>query len=139
MNKVILFGGTGNLGKKIAEELKYVGYETTAIVRNEAKAAKLKNAVNSYVIADVTNRISLHGICNGFDIVISSLGKSVSPNDKSKPSFTNIDLNANSDILNEAVKSGVKKFVYISAFHAENYQHLEYFNVHHQFSEKVIQ
>ena len=138
MSKVILFGGTGNLGKKIADELRQKDYDVTVVVRSEKKANELKHLAK-YKIADVTNRPSLAGICNSFDIVVSSLGKSVSPNDKSRPSFKDIDLNANSHILDEAVKSGIKKFVYVSAFHAENYRHLEYFDTHHQFSQRLIQ
>ena len=138
MNKVILFGGTGNLGKKIAEELKQKAYDVTVAVRNEKKANEI-NQFAKYIIADVTNKQSLAGICNSFDMVISSLGKSVSPNDRSSATFRDIDLNSNSSILDEAVKSGIKKFVYVSALHAENYPHLEYFNTHHQFSERLIQ
>lgn len=40
--------------------------------------------------------------------------------------------------MSEAVKSGVKKFVYVSALGAENYLHLDYFKVHHEFSQKLI-
>jgi len=137
MQKILLFGATGNLGKEIAKESKQQGYDLTVVVRNENKADQLKSITNCYVLADITDPYSLTGICNDFDIVISSLGKSVSPNDNSKPSFNDIDLIANSNILSEAKKSGVKKFVYISAFHSEKYLHLEYFRVHHEFSEKL--
>ncbi|RYZ27727.1 MAG: SDR family oxidoreductase [Chitinophagaceae bacterium] len=139
MNKVLLFGSTGNLGKKIAEELRQTGYDVTGVVRNERKAAELKPIVHHIVVADVTKPDSLKGICDGYDVVISALGKSVSPNDRSKPGFREVDLNANSHILDEAVKSNIKKFVYVSAFHAECYQHLAYFAVHHQFSERLKQ
>jgi uncharacterized protein YbjT (DUF2867 family) len=137
MHNIILFGGTGNLGKKIAEELQRKGYNTTAVARNQSKADEIKHLVSKYIIADVTNSERLKGICNGFDAVISSLGKSVSLNDKSKPSFTDIDLNANTNILTESIKAGIKKFVYVSALHADQLQHLEYFRVHHQFEEKL--
>jgi uncharacterized protein YbjT (DUF2867 family) len=139
MNKVILFGGTGNLGKKIAEDLKQKGYHVTAVVRNQQKVAETKQNADAIIIADVSNPADLKGICKDQDIVISALGKSVSPNDKSKPTFRDIDLNANSSILDEAVRGSVKKFVYISAYGAGNYTHLEYFNVHHQFSERLKQ
>lgn len=139
MNKVVLFGSTGNLGKKIAGELKQKGHDVTAVVRNEKKATEVKPFVHHIIVADIADATALKGICHGFETVVSSLGKSVSPNDRSKPSFRDIDLDANSYILDEAVKSSVKKFVYISALHAENYPHLEYFNVHHQFSERLKQ
>jgi uncharacterized protein YbjT (DUF2867 family) len=139
MRQVILLGSTGHTGKKIAEELKQKGYDVTAVVRNEKKAEEVKPFADHIIIADVTNPASLKDICHGFEIVISALGKSVSPNDRSKPSFRDIDLNANSHILDEAVKSNVSKFVYVSALHAEDLTHLEYFNVHHQFSERLKQ
>jgi uncharacterized protein YbjT (DUF2867 family) len=137
--KIILFGGTGNLGKEIARELIKQGHDVTAIVRNKDRAELLKGVVANCIVADVTNSNSLNGICNGFDAVVSSLGKSVSPNDKSKTTFYDIDFVSNSLILEEAKKSSIKKFVYVSAFHSEKYLHLEYFKVHHDFSEKLKQ
>lgn len=139
MTKVLLFGATGHLGKEIAKEVKKQGYDLTVVVRNKDKAKELSGITNQAVIVEVINVDSVSTVCNGFDVVISALGKSVSPNDKSKPSFRDIDLNANSTILTEAKKAGVKKFIYVSAFQAENYLHLEYFKVHHEFSEKLKQ
>jgi len=138
MKKVLLFGGTGHLGKKIAFELKRQGYQTTAVVRNQAKADELENVVDKCVIADVTQPVQLENVCEGFEIVVSSLGKSVSPNDKSKATFFEVDFTANSSILCEVLRSEVKKFVYVSAFNAEKYPQLEYFKTHHDFSEKLI-
>jgi uncharacterized protein YbjT (DUF2867 family) len=87
MKKVLLFGGTGNLGKEIAKALKNEGYELTAVVRNPAKAGSLAKYTDHCKIADVTQPAALVNITQHFDIVVSTLGKSVSPNDKSKPSF----------------------------------------------------
>jgi len=139
MKKVLLFGGTGNLGKEIAKCLAQGGYDFTTVVRNQQSAKKLETITNKFVTADVTSPTALHNIFRGFDVVISALGKSVSPNDNSKPTFHDIDLAANSIILEEAKKSGINKFVYISAFHAERYLHLDYFSAHHHFSEKLKQ
>jgi uncharacterized protein YbjT (DUF2867 family) len=135
MKKVILFGATGNLGKEIAKELVNQGYDLTVVARDEEKAKSLSHITSKYIVADVCNKATLEHICNNQDIVVSALGKSVSPNDKSKPTFRAVDYEANENILNEAIKSGIKKFVYVSAFHAEKYLHLEYFKVHHDFSE----
>lgn len=137
MKKLLLFGATGNLGKEIAKEAIHQGYDLTAVVRNQQKAESLAGIVDKYIVADVTNPESLKNICKDFDIIISAIGKSVSPNEHSKPSFHDVDLVANTYILQEAIKSGVKKFIYISAFHSEKYLHLEYFRVHHEFSERL--
>jgi uncharacterized protein YbjT (DUF2867 family) len=137
MKKILLFGATGNLGKEIAKEAVRRGYPLSAVVRNSHKAASLAAITQNCIVADVTRPQALKDMCTGFDIVISALGKSVSPNDKSKTTFKDIDLAANSAILEEAKKSGVGKFVYVSALHSEKYPHLEYFRVHHEFSERL--
>jgi len=137
MNNAILFGATGHVGKAIARELVDKGYNLTVVVRSEEKAKSLAHITANYLIADVCDKSTLNGICNNQDIVLSALGKSVSPNEKSKSTFRQVDLGGNLAILEEAGKSGVRKFVYISAFHAERYLHLEYFRVHHEFSEAL--
>lgn len=135
MKKVILFGATGNLGKEIAKELVKQGYDLTVVVRNEAKGKSLSDITSKYIVADVCHLSNLENILDKQDIIISALGKSVSPNDQSKPTYKEVDYTANESILHLATKSGVKKFIYISAFHSEKYLHLEYFKVHHDFSE----
>lgn len=137
MKKVILFGATGNLGKHIAKELISKGYELTVVVRNPPNAKGLFDVKTKQVIADVCNKATLKDVCQNQEIVVSALGKSVSPNDKSKPGFEEVDFAGNMNILEEAIQSGVNKFVYVSAFHAEKYLHLTYFNVHHRFSEEL--
>jgi uncharacterized protein YbjT (DUF2867 family) len=135
MKKVILFGATGNLGKEIAKELVNQGYELTVVVRDEQKAKTLHHITSKHIVADVCNKATLENILDKQDIVVSALGKSVSPYDKSKPTFKQVDFDANKNILDEAIKAGIKKFIYVSAFHSEKYLHLEYFKVHHDFSE----
>ncbi|MES2681404.1 MAG: SDR family oxidoreductase [Bacteroidota bacterium] len=137
MKKVILFGGTGKLGMRVAAELQRKNYEVTAVVRNREKADHIKNFVSHTLIADVCKAEALKNICNGFDIIVSTLGKSVSPNDKSKPSFMKVDMKTNCNILREGISASVKKFVYVSAFGTENNLNLNYFRAHHIFSEKL--
>ena len=135
MKSVLLVGATGNVGKQIAKEARRQGYDLTVVVRNAQKANDLAGITNHAIVAELTNPTAVQGIFKGIDVVISALGKSVSPNDNSKASFYDVDFLANARILKEAVASGVKKFVYVSALHSERYTHLEYFKVHHDFSE----
>lgn len=135
MRNVILFGATGNIGQAIAREVLQRGYQLIIVVRNKSKAEQLSYVTTNYIVADVTDPGSLTGICRGQDIVISAFGKSVSPNDKSKPTFHEVDFMGNSNILQEAKASGVKKFIYVSAFHSERHLHLNYCKVHHEFAE----
>jgi uncharacterized protein YbjT (DUF2867 family) len=137
LKKVILFGATGNLGKHIAKELISSGYALTVVVRDQKKAKGLFDANAKLIVADACNKSTLTDICQNQEIVVSALGKSVSPNDKTRPGFEDVDFAGNMNILEEAIKNGVKKFVYVSAFHAEKYLHLTYFNVHHRFAEEL--
>lgn len=139
MKKVILFGATGHLGKEIAKELVRQGYDLTLAVRSEAKALSLSGISTKYLIADVCQPETLKGILDGQEIVVSAMGKSVSPNDHSKPGFREVDFVGNSNILREAQQAGIPKMVYISALHSEHFLHLEYFRVHHEFSELLKQ
>lgn len=138
MKKVILFGATGNLGKAIAQELINQKYDLTVVVRNRKKAEEMAEITINHIVADISDNEALADICEGYDVVISALGKSVSPFERSKPSFQQIDFDANTSILREAIKGKVPKFVYISALHSEKYPELEYFRVHHQFSQQLI-
>lgn len=134
---ILLFGATGHLGRKVAAELVTRGLKVTCVVRNETKGRGLLPPQVKITVAEVTDPRAMEDITEGFDVVISCLGKSVSPNDRSKPTFYDIDLLANTHILKDAVRNNVKKFVYVSALHSERYTHLEYFRVHHEFSELV--
>lgn len=137
MKKALLFGASGNLGQAIAKELITQGYGVVIVVRQKERAALLASVAPDFIVADVLNPASLKGICQGYDVVISALGKSVSPNDQSKASFYEVDFVGNLNILQEAQRSAVPKFVYVSAFHAEKYLHLDYFRVHHEFAERL--
>ncbi|HLO83375.1 MAG TPA: NAD(P)H-binding protein [Chitinophagaceae bacterium] len=137
MKKIILFGATGQLGKAIAKELAGRGCQFTIVVRSREKALMLSDYTDQFILADVTDPATIEDSTKGFDVVISALGKSVSPFERSKPSFRTIDLHGNLLILRDALKHGVKKFVYISAFHAEKYEELEYFKVHQEFSDQL--
>jgi len=135
MRKVLLFGSTGKLGKEVAQELVNRGYELTVVVRNEEKAKTMTQITSHIVFADVCQEKTLQHVFDHQEIVISALGKSVSPFDTSKATFQEVDYTANKTILRLAQKAGIRKFIYVSAFHAERYPHLNYFKVHHDFSE----
>jgi uncharacterized protein YbjT (DUF2867 family) len=134
MQKILLFGGTGNAGMQIAQVLHAKGYITTAVIRNSSRSAELEKITSSVMVADIADKNKILNICNGYDVVISPLGKSVSPFNRSKGSFRKIDYEINLAILMDAKRAGVKKFIYLSAFHAEKYPGLEFFKVHQDFS-----
>lgn len=134
MQNILLFGATGHAGRAIAREMCGRGYRVTAVVRDEKKAKPLLWGVEKIVVAEATQPATLRGICDGYDVVISALGKSVSPNDWSKAGFEAVDYQGNMNVLAEARASGVRQFIYLSAFGSEHLRHLTYFRVHDDFS-----
>ncbi len=135
---IILFGGTGHLGGHIAHEVKRQGHSLTVAVRDPLKARRLSVPCDKVVACSFTSA-SMPDILKGHDVVISAVGKSLSPSDKSTATFEEVDLQINRLILNNAQENAVKKFVYISAFHAERYPTIEYFRVHEQFARELKQ
>lgn len=138
MRKVLLFGATGNLGKEIAKALTHTGYEVTAVVRSEQKAKVLKDITNSCQAVDSYKLEELDKVITNHHIIISALGKSVSLNDRSKPSFRDIDYVINNNILQIALRKNLKKFVYVSVFHSERHRNLEYFKAHFDFEQQLL-
>jgi uncharacterized protein YbjT (DUF2867 family) len=135
--KILLAGATGHLGQHLLRALKAAGYNVTALVRAAAKGEALNPAPDHLFLADATLPDQLTDCCTGIDVVVSALGKSISLTDKSKGSFRDIDYAANLNLLQEAKKAGVRQFVYISAFAAEEHPELAYFKAHADFSEAL--
>jgi putative NADH-flavin reductase len=73
MNKVLLAGATGYLGRFITQELIARNYETRIVVCNKEKVSL--TAPNLEIIeAQVTDPELLKEICKNFDVVISTVG-----------------------------------------------------------------
>ena len=119
--KVLLAGATGYLGRFITQELIERDYETKIVVRNKEKV-KL-NAPNLEIVeAQVTKPDSLKDICKDVDIVISTVGIT---RQKEGLTYMDVDYRANANLIDEAKKSGVKKFIYISVLNGEKLRNLK--------------
>lgn len=137
MNNVLLAGATGHLGQHLLRELQLQDYTVTALARSATKATTLSPAPHKVLLADATIPEQLKGCCGGIDVVVSALGKSISLKNKSKGIFHDIDFGANYNLLQEAKQAGVRQFIYISAFKAEEHPELVYFKAHADFSEEL--
>lgn len=134
----ILFGATGNVGRALASELIRAGHSTTAVIRDARKSHDFEAMGCAVRVADPNDPQQLKGLCAGQDVVVSAIGKPVSPNDRSKPGFQDIDHALNVRILNEALSNRCSEFVHISAFHSERYPDLAYFSSHHAFEKALM-
>ncbi|MCB0539007.1 MAG: SDR family oxidoreductase, partial [Bacteroidetes bacterium] len=120
-NKILLAGATGYLGQYVTQELINEGYETKIIVRNKSKI-KIKAPNFEIIEAQVTKPKTLKNVCKNIDVVISTVGIT---RQKDGLTYMDVDYQANVNLINEAKKSGVKKFIYISVLNGEKLRHLK--------------
>lgn len=137
MQKILVFGASGNLGKMICQALKKEGYWLRIVVRSNISIPEIDEKADEKIMLDFNDEAALSCAVSNIDVIISALGKSVSLFDFSKPGFEDIDLKINLKILLSAAKLPVKKFIYISALGAELYPELTYFKAHESFSEAL--
>ena len=108
--KVVLAGAFGNLGSEILKELVKAGHE---IVAADLSEKDVPGCEGRYTFAriDATDPATLKGLCDGADVVITTMGLTTS---STRFTSYDIDLNGNLNLLNEAKAAGVSRFNYIS-------------------------
>ena len=111
MKKILVAGATGYLGKYLVKELISRDYEVRALSRTSSKAAKLEEYTEDTFIGEVTSPETLEGICDGVDAVISSIGIT---RQQDGYTYMDVDYQGNKNILDQALKNNVQKFIYVS-------------------------
>lgn len=127
---ILLAGATGYLGKYLLKELLEKKNQVIAIVRNPDK---LQNSNENYLEikqAEVTKPETLRDICKGINTVISTVGIT---KQKDGLTYMDVDYRANMNLLEEAKKSGVAQFVYVSAINGDKYPDLKIFEAKEKF------
>jgi len=111
-NKTILIiGGTGMLGKPVAQRLKADGFNVRLLVRNPEKARKLLGDGYEFIQGDVDNESSLNTALSGVDGVHISLKGGPTEAD-----FERMDHFAVRDIARIAKEQNVGRVTLISAY-----------------------
>ena len=108
--KIVLAGAFGNLGAEILKALCAGGHEVVAADLKEGSIAGFEGKYTFKAI-DATKPETLKGICDGADMVISTVGLTGA---STRFNAYDIDYMGNVNLLNEAKSAGVKKFNYIS-------------------------
>ena len=121
--KILLAGATGYLGQYILAVLLREEYPTRIVVRNKSKIspALLTHPLLEVVEAEVTQPDTLQGVCKGVHKVISSVGIT---RQKDGLTYEQVDFQANKNLLDEALREGVRKFIYVSVFKGEAMRHI---------------
>jgi len=112
------------------QEFKKRGYWVRALARNPRKLEEtgpflepaVKDQIDGIFVGEVTKPETLPGLCDGIDIVFSSIGIT---RQKDKLAYRDVDYQGNKNILDIALQKPVEKFVYVSVFNAHAFEHLE--------------
>ena len=108
--KVVLAGAFGNLGFEILKVLTDRGYEVVAADLKEKENNGLEGKY-SFRAIDATNPATLKGLCDGAEIVITTMGLTTA---STRFTSYDIDYQGNLNLYREAQAAGVRKFNYIS-------------------------
>ena len=132
--KVVLAGAYGNLGADIFKSLLAEGHEVIAADMIERNLGI--TGCYTFKKIDVTNPDTLKGLCDGADVVITTVGLT-----KTSATTTNyeIDYQGNLNILNEAKAAGVKNFAYISVIKADKAPKVPMLHAKYLFEEQLKQ
>lgn len=122
MKRVLVAGATGYLGHYVVKEFKKQGYWVRALSRTSYKLKDLRYYIDEEFIGEVVNPSSLNKICKDIDIVFSSIGIT---RQKDKLTYIDIDYQGNKNILEQAKKSGVLKFIYVHVLNADKISNLK--------------
>ncbi len=118
--KILLAGASGALGFETLKLLSEKGMSVRALVLSADEADKISAYTDDVWKADASKgNLIVEGITENITTVISTLGKSVSLFTNRGKSFIENDFYANSNILDDARKNNVKRFVYVSIKGAE--------------------
>ena len=120
--RVFVAGSTGYLGRHIVRELKGRGHYVRALARDSARLEPVRDAVDDVFTADATDREALAGCCDGIDAVVSTIGLVGKGGGQT---CWDVDYGANRNLLDEAARAGVGKFVYSSVVRAPALEKLQ--------------
>ena len=130
MKRVLVAGATGYLGGFVAREFKARGHFVRALARAPQKLDHLQDTPDEIVEAEVTRPETLEHVCDGMDVVFSSIGIT---RQKDKLTFRDVDYQGNKNLLDAALKAGVEKFIYVSIFDGPGLLHLGIVKAHEDF------
>ncbi len=134
MKRILLAGATGYLGSYIARELQKSSCFFRAIARSPEKLAQNDIEANEVLKAELTDPASISECCKGIDVVISTVGIT---RQKDGLTYMDVDYQANMNLLKEAKKSGVKKFIYVSVLNGEKLRNLKICDAKEMFVEQL--
>lgn len=119
MKRVLIAGATGYLGRYLCAEYLARGWHVTALVRNKSTAADIM--ADALIEAQATWPESLDGVMTDIDLVVSALGIT---RQADGVGYWDVDYQANVNLLDEALRSGVHHFAFIHVLNADRMENV---------------
>lgn len=135
---VLVAGATGYLGRFVVQAFKRRGYWVRALARNPERlpdpgpflSPAVRDQIDDLFVGQVTQPETLAGLCDGIDVVFSSVGLT---RQKDGLTFHDVDYQGNKNILDRALAASVEKFIYVSVFNADLMEQLAIIEAHEDF------
>lgn len=113
--RILITGGTGLIGKATTAALRGRGHDVRILSRRAAEEEPAEGI--EYWPASVTDAAALAGAARDCDVVLHVAGiVAETPPDLT---FDQVNVEGTRNIVQEAARSGVRRFVYVSSFGAE--------------------
>lgn len=120
--KIVVAGGTGFLGRHITRALLDSGHEVAVLGRTPGKVASIPALAGATAVqGDVTDPSSLTGALDGAEAVVNAVQFPNHPIEVPRRGLTydRYDRQGTENLLSEARRAGITKFVYISGAGAD--------------------
>ena len=115
--KVLLTGGTGVIGEGTIPALLKAGHAVRLLTRGAAEDVREWPRGVEPFPADVSDARSLRGACDGCDCVVHVTG--IVEESPPRVTFERVNVRGTGNVLREAERAGVERFVYVSSLGAE--------------------
>ncbi|WP_433934511.1 SDR family oxidoreductase [Sorangium cellulosum] len=137
VQRILLAGATGAVGLELLRLLRARGHFVRTLSRAEGNAARIYGLASEVVVADAAEPGAVAGALDGIDVLVSCLGANVSMSLRERRSYHDVDVVANTHLLEAAKRSGTRRFVYLSAHPGPGYAHTRYLSAHLQMEERI--
>jgi len=134
MKRILVAGATGYLGRFVVQEFKNRGYFVRALARSGKKLDDLRDSIDEIVEAEITRPETLEHACDDIEAVFSSIGIT---RQKDGLTFKDVDYQGNKNLLDAAIRAGVRKFIYVSVFDGPRLRHLDIVDAHEAFVDEL--
>lgn len=136
VKRVLLAGATGTLGTKLIPALTDL-YEVAALARpgSETKLESAGPALSSIRVGQVTDPPSLKGVCDGIDTVVTTVGIT---RQKDGLTYDQVDYEANLNLLREAERARVRRFLFVSVVGADQPSPVPGIDAKHRFERALM-